>query len=158
MPTTHYGSIPVFLDALRELAEMALEIRAWEDKPAGIQGFENMEQRITIALSTIRSHYRLAPMEPYEAGIQRYKEDIKRVLKQATLDAYEVGRKVVSRNPGVRHHGIVAEVTVTSVTIRHDDDCCEPGLLSTVEIYIAPRCWKQIIVRRSAWERLMDDD
>jgi hypothetical protein len=161
MPGVNYDSVPEFLDALRRLAETGLEVRAWGNKGVMMQGFETDETRITILTSTLRAHYRMQSHEPYAAGLQRYKDEIKRILHLSTPEPFEVGRRIEERASPTnlaKHYGEIVKVTQKQIFIRHDPACCVSGLVSAVEIPIAKRCWRQIIIRRSAWERLMDDD
>jgi hypothetical protein len=163
--TTPYQEVPSFLEALQRLAETGHKVRAWSD-PALLQGFETDEQRITIPLATLRRYYRmggLGGIEPYDANLQRYKDDVKRVLQQSMPPHFAEGRQVVTRlvqktTGRPMHHGRVVEVNGTDITIRHDPDCCEPGVLTTLDVDVAHAEWRQIIVRRSAWDRILGDD
>lgn len=163
MKITAYQEVPTFLEALQRLAATGHKIRSWSN-PALLQGFETDEQRITIPLTILRRHYRIGgAIEPYEDAIQRYKDDVKHVLNQSMPPHFEFGRTVVTRlvqktTGRPMHHGKVIQIAGTDITIRHDPDCCEPGILTTLDVDAAHAEWRQIIVRRSAWDRILDDD
>lgn len=163
MEIIHFGSVPAMMEALAQLAATGHKVRPWADKPRMLSGFETDEKRLTIHLSALRAHYRIHRIEPYEDGIERYKADIKQVLNQSMPSHFEVGRQVVTRlvqktTGRPLHHGRVVEIAGTDITIRHADDCCEDGILTTLDVDRAHAEWRQVIVRRSAWDRILGDD
>lgn len=162
MPEDVYQSIPDFLMALRSLVEEGLVVRVWDDKPTLRTGFENGERRIIIPLSVLRAYYRISRsnVEPYMDSIKRYGEDVKKILRdvRSTGSAFTVGCRVESRDRRNKHFGRVAQITPEAVVIRHDDACCEPGIISEVEALVVDKHWRVIIIRRSAWERILGDD
>ena len=166
----HYQTVPEYLSALRQLVQEGevterLDQRSmviWHDcRPNPAQPLPS--ESITIDVATVRAHFRQELYEPYDATIQRWVAAVRETVEQGELARYTVGTRVVSHgHPAPHHHGVITEVDPLRISIRHDDDCCEPGVCTDLNVQTLRLVWRPIPTppkpKRSAWERILEDD
>lgn len=167
MPLTYvYPSVPEILALIETWAREGRPAVTWDTGNALLIGFRGAEDTATVSLSVIRAHYRVNNYEPYQDSLDRWWADVSETTERGmrAIELFTVGcrvetRRLLSAAAGPAHMGRVMGMDPSSrqVVIRHGD-CCPPGVESHVPPDVARQEWRVVVVRRTAWDRILGDD